>query len=114
LILPRRDENVYRAARNVPGLTTLPACQLNAPAVLNNRWLILVKDAAAGLAERLLGLNAKEQTLTELGLSPRLVSLLEAAGINGAADLRYKSEADLRRIKGIGPKAAAEILAKIK
>jgi small subunit ribosomal protein S5 len=44
--------------------------------------------------------------LAELGLTPRLLKLLEEAGMSSLDDLQ---KGDLTRIKGVGPKAAEKI-----
>jgi large subunit ribosomal protein L4 len=53
LVLPERDESVYKSARNIAGARILPACEVNAYEVLRRRHLVLVGDALERLLERL-------------------------------------------------------------
>lgn len=48
-------------------------------------------------------------SLEKLGLSPRTISALIAAKIKTKTELKKKPKAELKKIKGIGPKALAEI-----
>jgi large subunit ribosomal protein L4 len=45
------DENFYRSCRNISGLQVIPAKQVNAYQVLNNDWLVIVKEAVGTLLE---------------------------------------------------------------
>jgi large subunit ribosomal protein L4 len=45
------DKNFYRSCRNVSGLQVMPAEQVNAYQVLNNDWLVVVKEAVGTLLE---------------------------------------------------------------
>lgn len=45
------DFNVYRSGRNIPGVKTVVARQLNVLDILNHDRLIMTKDAVAGLEE---------------------------------------------------------------
>ncbi|MDO8657260.1 MAG: 50S ribosomal protein L4 [Candidatus Levybacteria bacterium] len=45
LVLPEKNENINRAARNIEGLNMTMANQLNTYAVLNCRMLLLTKDS---------------------------------------------------------------------
>lgn len=45
IVLPERDENIDRAARNIEGLNMIMANQLNTYEVLNCRALLLTKDS---------------------------------------------------------------------
>ncbi len=56
----------------------------------------------------------KEAELVKTGLSQRVVSLLEGAGIKTLKGLKKKSKEDLAKIKGLGPKALKEIEKAIK
>ena len=62
--------------------------------------------------------KAKEQSdsksVEELGLSMRIVKTLSENGINNVSDLSGKSKEDLMELKGIGEKAAVEILKSLK
>jgi N utilization substance protein A len=52
---------------------------------------------------------ASAPLLLKLGLSPRVAAILAEAGINNKNELKKKSEKELGRFKGIGPKALAGI-----
>ena len=52
--------------------------------------------------------------LEKLGLSTRIVKSLVAAGIEKKSQLKKQKEADLAKIKGIGPKAVEKILKALK
>ncbi|NLA10679.1 MAG: 50S ribosomal protein L4 [Firmicutes bacterium] len=45
LVTARADENVIKSARNLPGVTTITAPQLNALDILNHNYLVLSQDA---------------------------------------------------------------------
>lgn len=45
------DENVYRSGRNIPGVKTVVARQLNVLDIINHDRLILTKDAVASVEE---------------------------------------------------------------
>lgn len=45
LVLPAKTDSVLRAARNVEGVSLLPANQLNAYDVMNTRTIVVMKDA---------------------------------------------------------------------
>ena len=55
------------------------------------------------------GKEATKTKIGELGLSPRIVSALEDAGIKTAAGLARKSPESLKQFEGIGEKAIEEI-----
>lgn len=46
IVTSEQSNNVYRAARNIPGIDVLPANLVNAYEVLKHEYLILSKDAA--------------------------------------------------------------------
>ncbi len=72
-------------------------------------WRIDIKGAGAAFAEGTKGLE-----LAGLGLSPRVVKLLSGAGVGSVKDLQSKPEEELQQIKGLGPKAIAEIQEKLR
>nr|MBC8289718.1 50S ribosomal protein L4 [Planctomycetota bacterium] len=43
------NRELVRAARNIPGVSVLPRCDLNADIVLRHRQVLLLKDAVDGL-----------------------------------------------------------------
>jgi len=45
------DKNFYRSCRNISGLQVIPAKQVNAYQVVNNDWLVVVKEAVGTLLE---------------------------------------------------------------
>jgi large subunit ribosomal protein L4 len=45
------NKNFYRSCRNIPGLQVIPVKQINAYQVLNNDWLVVVKEAVGTLLE---------------------------------------------------------------
>lgn len=51
IVLPQMDENVYRSARNIPGVTTTFVGTLNVYELLKHNKVIIVKDAADKLGE---------------------------------------------------------------
>ena len=54
--------------------------------------------------------EADSRQIEDLGLSARVLKALQEGGIKTISDLSGKSEKDLEDIKGIGEKAAKEIL----
>lgn len=71
-------------------------------------WRINIKGAGAIFAEGTKGLE-----LASLGLPPRVIKVLTEAGIETAAQLKEKSEEELKKIKGLGPKSILEIVTKV-
>ena len=53
LVLPEKNDSVWRSARNIPGVTVLPVEGLNVYDVLKHQNLALTKDAVEKVAERL-------------------------------------------------------------
>lgn len=51
LVTADRDVNVWRSARNIPGVTVLPSSDLNADALLRQKYLVITKSAIDGLRE---------------------------------------------------------------
>ncbi|MCG8501895.1 MAG: 50S ribosomal protein L4 [Firmicutes bacterium] len=51
VVLPEKDENVIRSARNIPGVTTTLVSTLNVYEILNHDKFIVTKDAVAKLEE---------------------------------------------------------------
>lgn len=51
VVLPEKDENVIRSARNIPGVTTTLVNTLNVYEILNHDKFIVTKDAVAKLEE---------------------------------------------------------------
>jgi large subunit ribosomal protein L4 len=45
------DKNFYRSCKNISGLQVIPAKQVNAYQVVNNDWLVVVKEAVGTLLE---------------------------------------------------------------
>ncbi|MBN1694949.1 50S ribosomal protein L4 [candidate division WOR-3 bacterium] len=45
------DKNFYRSCRNISGLQVIPAKHVNAYQVVNNDWLVVVKEAVGTLLE---------------------------------------------------------------
>ncbi|MEX0587360.1 MAG: transcription termination factor NusA [Patescibacteria group bacterium] len=75
-------------------------------------WRIDIKGAGAVFAEGTKGLGLLDQ-----GLSARVAKILGEAGIESAEQLKEKSLEEIKKIKGLGPKAFAEvekILSKLK
>lgn len=58
--------------------------------------------------------EADAKQIEDLGLSARIVKALKEAGINTISNLSGKNQEDLESIKGIGEKAASEILKSLK
>lgn len=56
-----------------------------------------------------IALKEKESELIKAGLSKRVANALEKAGIATVKELKKKSEKDLAKVKGLGPKALKEI-----
>ena len=54
--------------------------------------------------------EADSRQIEDLGLSARVLKALQEGGIKTISDLSGKSEEDIESIKGIGEKAAKEIL----
>jgi len=67
-------------------------------------WRIDIKGAGAVFAE-----GTKGVELLGLGLSPRVAKVLGEAGLDTAEAIRAKTEVELKGVKGLGPKALAEI-----
>ena len=67
-------------------------------------WRIDIKGAGAAFAEGTKGLE-----LASSGLSPRVVKLLVAAGVESVEQLRELTPEKMKGIKGLGPKALDEI-----
>lgn len=61
LILPKKVENVKRAARNIKGVIITPANLLNTHEVLSNERLIIAKDALGVLEKTFLETKKKEE-----------------------------------------------------
>lgn len=72
-------------------------------------WGINIKGAGAVFAEGTKGLE-----LASLGLSSRVVKALTEARIESVDQLKGKTAEEMKKIKGLGPKALAEIAEKIK
>ncbi len=53
LVLGKHDETVWRAGRNIAGLSIMPASDLNAYDVLASRTIVLEQEAVTRLEERL-------------------------------------------------------------
>ena len=51
IVTPAVDTTVYRSARNLPGVLTAPAAQLNVYDILNAKYLVLDKAALAKIEE---------------------------------------------------------------
>ena len=51
VVTPAADPVVYRSARNLPGVRTTPAAQLNTYDVLNARWLVVDQAALSTIEE---------------------------------------------------------------
>ncbi len=52
LVLPERDENVWKSARNVPDVSVIPASDVNAYELLRHRNVLLTPRSLELLAER--------------------------------------------------------------
>jgi len=76
-------------------------------------WRIDIKGAGKVFAEETHQLGKTASQLSTLGLSSRAVNTLSLAGINTLEDLRGKTEAQLKKVKGLGPKTIKEIVSKI-
>ena len=59
VVIPERDDNLEKSARNVPHAKVLRSRGLNVYDILKYRHLMLVKDAVAKIEEALLGEEAK-------------------------------------------------------
>ncbi len=66
-----------------------------------------VSSTEAG--DALVGAGAAKVKIADLGLSARVASALENAGIKSAAGLARKTASALKEIDGIGDKAVGEI-----
>ena len=53
LVLSEKDENVWKSARNIPGITVLPVAGLNVYDILNHKNLAATSDAIEGIQQRL-------------------------------------------------------------
>ena len=53
IVLAGRDDNVELSARNLPNVTVLPVDGLNVYDILRHRRLVVVRDAVAGIEERM-------------------------------------------------------------
>lgn len=51
IIIPEKNANIYLSARNIPGVKTLVVDALNAYDLLNNDYIIMVKDAVQKVEE---------------------------------------------------------------
>lgn len=52
VVVPERDENVWKSFRNVPGVTVKPACEVNAYDVLSHRQVLVTPRSFEMLKER--------------------------------------------------------------
>ena len=72
-------------------------------------------DIQGESGEKAISVTGKEEyEIDSLGLSSRVRNALVAANILNTEQLKGKSKKDLKAIKGLGPKAIAEILEKLK
>jgi len=72
-------------------------------------------DIQGESGEKAISVTGKEEyEIDSLGLSSRVRNSLVAANILNTEQLKGKSKKDLKAIKGLGPKAIAEILEKLK
>jgi len=76
-------------------------------------WRIDIKGAGKVFAEETHQLGKTASQLSTLGLSSRAVNALSSAGINTLENLRGKTEEELKKVKGLGPKTIEEIVSKI-
>lgn len=67
-------------------------------------WRIDIKGAGAVFAEGTKGLGLLDQ-----GLSPRVAKILGEAGIESIEHLKQKPFEEVKKIKGLGPKAVSEL-----
>jgi len=51
IVLPEKDDNIMRSARNIPGVSVTRTSDLNTYNVLANNMLLMTKEAAAKLEE---------------------------------------------------------------
>ncbi len=51
IVTARADENVIKSARNLPGVKTITAPQLNVLDILNHNYLVLSQDALEKVEE---------------------------------------------------------------
>jgi len=51
LVMPERDETIYRAGRNLPGLRDSSASNINVYDILRADKLVLTKDAVMAIQE---------------------------------------------------------------
>ncbi len=62
IVTGEKMDNVVRSVRNIPGMSVLPAAQLNAFEVLKHQSLLLTKDAVAKLGESVKGKGISDKT----------------------------------------------------
>lgn len=123
LVTTGLEEKAFLASRNLAKVELIPADQLNVLAALKADWIIICQDAIERLTARLEGdirpavLSPPKKTavvlLQDLSLSQRVVASLKRAGITTLAELEEKTQEELVKIKGIGPKALNEIREKL-
>ncbi|MEO0600043.1 MAG: 50S ribosomal protein L4 [Myxococcota bacterium] len=53
LVVADRDDNLYKSARNIPGVTVLPPEGVNVYDILKHKSLVMTKDAVEALTNRL-------------------------------------------------------------
>ncbi len=58
--------------------------------------------------------DAASLSFEELGLPKRIINVLKEKGIESVADLVAKSEAELKKIRGLGPKTIVQIKERLK
>lgn len=52
VVTASRDQNIWRSARNIPGVKVIPASDINADALLRQKYLLITKDAIDGLRQQ--------------------------------------------------------------
>jgi len=62
VVTPERDEVAWKSLRNIPGVTVMPASDVNAYEVLRHRHLLLTEASFEVLRERLTGGRKSEES----------------------------------------------------
>jgi large subunit ribosomal protein L4 len=51
IVIPAKDENIYKSARNIPGVKTSAVNTLNVYDILNHDSFVITKDAVSKVEE---------------------------------------------------------------
>lgn len=113
IITPKQIKNVWFATRNLPGVSLSQAKRLNFYEVITHEKLLITKDTLNEIKQTFLktpGTNSPQpsSSTSPLKLSTRTINALQATGLSPEKAINYK-DSELKKIKGIGSKAIAEL-----